>query len=59
MQDRPRVIVAEYRFDEAGDDAYLLKKMARRELLRPANRHFLPDPQCLEWHRRHHKFEDN
>jgi putative restriction endonuclease len=54
-----RVIVAEHRFEEAGDDAYLLKKMARRELLQPANPHFLPDPQCLEWHRRHHKFEDD
>ena len=51
-----RVIVAERRFDEAGADAYLLKKMAGQELLRPTNPHFLPDPQCLEWHRRHHKF---
>lgn len=53
-----RVLVAEHRFDEAGDGAYLLKKMAGRELLRPSNPHFLPDPQCLEWHRRHHKFEN-
>jgi putative restriction endonuclease len=51
-----RVIVAEHRFEEAGD-AYLLKKMAGRELRRPANRHSLPDPQCLEWHRSHHKLE--
>lgn len=52
-----RVIVAEQRFDEAGDEAYLLKKMAGRELLRPEAPHFVPDLQCLEWHRRHHKFE--
>jgi len=52
-----RVIVAEQRFDEAGDEAYLLKKMAGRELLRSEAPHFVPDLQCLEWHRRHHKFE--
>lgn len=53
-----RVIVAEHRFEEVGEEAYLLKKMAGREMLRPANLHFLPDPQCLAWHRQHHKFED-
>lgn len=52
-----RVIVAEHLFDEAGEEAYLLKKMAGRKLLRPANLHFLPDPQSLTWHRQHHKFE--
>lgn len=52
-----RIIVAEDRFEEVGDEAYLLKKMAGRELLRPADAQFLPDPQSLEWHRRHHKFE--
>jgi len=51
------VIVAEQRFEEAGEDAYLLKKLAGRELLRPTNSHFWPDPTCLAWHRRHHKFE--
>lgn len=53
-----RVIVAEHRFEEVGEEAYLLKKMARREILRPSNFHFLPDPQSLAWHRQHHKFED-
>ncbi len=52
-----QVIVAEQRFEEAGEDAYLLKKLAGRDLLRPANPHFWPDPTCLSWHRRHHKFE--
>ncbi|MFH1043746.1 MAG: HNH endonuclease [Pseudomonadota bacterium] len=52
-----RVIVAEHRFEEVGEEAYLLKKMAGREMLRPANLHFLPDPQSLAWHRQHHKFE--
>lgn len=53
-----KVIVAEHRFDEAGEDTYLLKKMAGRELLQPVNPHFLPDQRCLAWHRHRHKFED-
>ena len=53
-----RSIVAEHRFEEAGEETYLLKKMAGRDLLQPVNRHFLPDQECLAWHRRHHKFED-
>lgn len=52
-----RVIVAERRFEEVGEEAYLLKKMAGREVVRPANLHFLPDPQSLTWHRQHHKLE--
>jgi putative restriction endonuclease len=51
-----RVIVAEHRFEESGDDAYLLKKIAHRDLLQPAKPHFPPDPQCPEWHRHRHKF---
>ena len=52
-----RVIVAEERFEEAGEDAYLLKNLAGRELLHPANPHFWPDSACLAWHRRYHRFE--
>lgn len=52
-----RVIVAADLFDEAGEEAYLLKKLAGRQLLRPANSHFLPDPACLTWHRKRHGFE--
>ncbi len=52
-----RIIVAESRFEEVGEEAYLLKKMAGRELLRPHNDHFLPAPECLAWHRRHHKLD--
>jgi len=53
-----QVLVAKARFDEAGEEAYLLKRMAGTELLKPTNQHFLPDRQCLAWHRRHHKFGD-
>jgi putative restriction endonuclease len=52
------VIVAEQRFDEAGEDAYLLKRMAGRELLRPTHPHFQAAPECLAWHRHQHKFVD-
>ncbi len=52
-----RIIVAQSRFEEAGEEAYLLKKMAGRELLRPVDDHYLPDQQCLAWHRRQHKFD--
>ena len=52
-----RVIVAASRFEEAGEEAYLLKKLAGRELLRPANAHFIPDQHCLAWHRHYHKLE--
>jgi putative restriction endonuclease len=57
ITDDLRVLVAADRFDEAGEEAYLLKKLAGRELLRPANSHFLPDPSCLAWHRKRHGFE--
>jgi putative restriction endonuclease len=57
ITDDLRVIVAADHFDEAGEEAYLLKKLAGHELLRPANSHFLPDPACLAWHRKHHGFE--
>ena len=52
-----RVIVAEQLFDEAGEDGNLLKKLAGRELLRPANPHFWPDPANLAWHRKQHGIE--
>ena len=52
-----RVLVATDRFDEAGEETYLLKRLAGRELLRPVNSHFFPDPTCLAWHRKHHGFE--
>lgn len=58
ITDSLRVIVAENRFEEAGEQAYLLKRMVGREILLPVNPHFLPDPQSLAWHRRHHNFEN-
>lgn len=52
-----RVIVAADRFEEMGEEAYLLKKMVGRELLRPTDPRFWPDPACLAWHRRYHGYE--
>lgn len=52
-----RIVVAESRFEEAGEEAFLLKKMAGRDLLRPVNDQYLPDQQCLAWHRRRHRFD--
>lgn len=57
ITDELRVIVAAQLFEEAGEDAYLLKKLAGRELLHPTNPHFWPDPACLAWHRKQHGFE--
>jgi putative restriction endonuclease len=57
ITDDLHVIVAEHRFEEAGEEAYLLKKMTGRELLRPTNSYFWPSLECLAWHRRQHKFE--
>ncbi|MGE0680882.1 MAG: HNH endonuclease [Candidatus Binatia bacterium] len=57
ITDDLRVVVAADHFDEAGEETYLLKKLAGRELLRPVNSHFLPDPACLAWHRKRHGFE--
>ncbi len=50
------VLVATDRFDEAGPEAHLLKRMARSPLLQPSNRCFRPDPVCLAWHRAFHRF---
>jgi len=51
------ILVASHRFDEAGPDSYLLKRMAGTPLLRPAKAHQLPDPSALAWHRKRHGFE--
>jgi putative restriction endonuclease len=52
-----RVILAPDRFDEAGDDSYLLKRMAGRELLLPRNSHLWPAKEYFHWHRRQHRIE--
>jgi putative restriction endonuclease len=51
-----RILVAEDRFDERGDAAHLLKLRASNSILRPLNQHYLPDPECLKWHRDRHGF---
>jgi hypothetical protein len=51
------ILVAADRFDEAGPESVLLKRMASGALLRPENPALLPDLECPAWHRRQHKFE--
>lgn len=57
LDDGLKVLVNEAKFDESGEQAHLLKPRAGHQILLPTNRHFLPDPDCLLWHRVHHKFE--
>lgn len=51
LTDKYRVIVAKERFDEAGDAAFLLKKMEGREIQLPKDREYWPERRNLEWHR--------
>jgi putative restriction endonuclease len=67
LDDDYRVLVAKDRFDEAGDVAFLLKRMAGRQAeldetparraagnpKLPGNRDFWPDKTNLAWHREH------
>jgi hypothetical protein len=46
-----RVLVATNRFDEAGDAAFLLKRMAGRQVQLPGKRDYWPDKTHLAWHR--------
>lgn len=57
LDDDLKVIVNEKKFEESGDHAHLLKPRAGCQILLPSNNHFLPNPDCLRWHRIHHKFE--
>ena len=50
------VIVAGNRFDEAGQDAWLLQRMAGFRILLPSNERLWPDPAYIAWHRTH-RFE--
>lgn len=56
LTDDFHILVAEHRFDEAGEPAHLLKPRAGTEILRPANREYWPDQTCLQWHRERHRF---
>jgi putative restriction endonuclease len=46
-----RVIVAVDRFDEMGEDAFLLKRLAGRQIRLPTRRDYWPDRTHLAWHR--------
>lgn len=56
ISDDYRVVVAEQKFEEAGESPYLLKRKAGEELLLPVNAHFWPDHRSLLWHRQRHGF---
>ena len=56
LTDDFRILVAAYRFDEAGETSHLLKPRAGTEILRPSNREYWPDRTCLQWHRERHRF---
>lgn len=51
LDDNYRVIVATNRFNEAGDVAYRLNRMAGRQIQLPVNRNYWPDKTHLTWHR--------
>ncbi len=51
LDDDYRVIVAKDRFDEAGEDAFLLKRFAGRRVELPGRRENWPDRAHLAWHR--------
>lgn len=51
LTDDYKVIVAKERFDEAGDVAFLLKKMKGKQVHLPKNREYWPEQRNLEWHR--------
>jgi putative restriction endonuclease len=57
LTDDFRILVAADRFDEAGDEAHLLKLRINSELLLPGQKHFWPDHEGVRWHRRQHGFE--
>ena len=51
LDDDYRVLVATNRFDEAGDAAFLLKRMEGRQVQLPGKRDYWPDKTHLAWHR--------
>ncbi len=57
LTDDYRVIVAKERFDEAGEAAFLLKKMEGRKILLPNSREYWPDKRYLKWHREYYIFK--
>jgi len=57
LTDDYKVIVASNRFDEAGDAAFLLKRIAGRPIQLPDKRDYWPDKTHLAWHRKRYDFE--
>ena len=56
LTDDYEVIIAGGRFDEAGPEAFLLRRSAGKQIELPANRSYWPDRSHLAWHRKH-KFQ--
>ena len=56
LTDDYRILVAEKKFEEAGDAGHLLKPKAGTFIHLPANKLFYPDPARINWHREHHGF---
>ena len=56
LTDDYEVIVAFARFDEAGPDAFLLRRSSGKQIALPAIRSYWPDRNHLAWHRKH-KFQ--
>jgi putative restriction endonuclease len=56
LDENCRILVAENKFDEAGDLGHLLKPREGTLLHRPLNPLFHPDRNCLRWHRERHGF---
>jgi putative restriction endonuclease len=51
LTDDYEVMVAKDRFDEAGEDAWLLQRMAGTRIQLPADKRLWPDPAHIAWHR--------
>ena len=56
LTDNYEVMVARDRFDEAGQEACLLQRMAGTRILLPRDERLWPDPAYVAWHRTH-RFE--
>jgi len=52
-----RVLPTTNRFDEAGAAAFLLKRVAGRQVRLPGKRDYWPDKTHVAWHREH-QFEN-
>lgn len=51
LDDNYKVLVAQNRFDESGNEAMLLKPLAGHRVLLPTNPQLWPDKKHLHWHR--------